>query len=296
MSFTRRILFVIACTLLSSATFAADEAKPAAPLAGQRVFSAGHSFHVFVPKLLAEIAESAKVDGHKFVGLQPIGGSRVIQHWDLVDNAKSKNTLKPALASGEVDVFTISPIYLPDPGIELVAAEALKHNPNVRVTLQEFWLPYDNVEAWKSRPKTVDHDAKTIAELRAAHAPYFASMDEHVIEINKKLGKQVLFVVPVGQAVLGLREKVIAGEAPGIKTQSALFSDPLGHVHVPIMVLNAYCHFAVIYRTSPVGLPVPKMLANWANAEELNKLLQQLAWDAAKAHPLSGVAQAAGSK
>jgi hypothetical protein len=35
----------------------------------------------------------------------------------------------------------------------------------------------------------------------------------HVAEINHKLGKQVLFVVPMGQAVIALREKIIAGQA-----------------------------------------------------------------------------------
>jgi len=44
-------------------------------------------------------------------------------------------------------------------------------------------------------------------------------MDEHVVAVNKKLGKQVVFVVPVGQAVIALREKIVAGKAPGLKSQ-----------------------------------------------------------------------------
>ena len=50
-----------------------------------------------------------------------------------------------------------------------------------------------------------------------------------------------------------------------------------------------YCHYAVIYRKSPVGLPAPRQLAMGPQAEGLNRLLQELAWDAVIHHPLSGV-------
>ena len=116
-------------------------------------------------------------------------------------------------------------------------------------------------------------------------------MDDHVRELNQKHGKSVVFVVPVGQAVIGLREKIIAGQAPGLKSQEELFTDAIGHVRAPVQVLNAYCHFAVIYRRSPVGLPVPAVLARAkiADEEKLNRLLQELAWEAVVGHPLSGV-------
>jgi hypothetical protein len=56
--------------------------------------------------------------------------------------------------------------------------------------------------------------------------------------------------------------------------------------------LVAYCHFAVIYRRTPVGLPIPLVLERAKNPEwdaKLNRLLQELAWDAVTHHPLSGV-------
>jgi hypothetical protein len=117
-------------------------------------------------------------------------------------------------------------------------------------------------------------------------------MDDHVRALNKKFGKEALFVVPVGQAVIALRERIIAGRAPGLKTQEDLFTDAIGHPKPPLQALVAYCHFAVIYRRSPVGLPLPAVLAKAGNPREndkLNRLLQELAWDAATHHPLSGV-------
>jgi hypothetical protein len=97
----------------------------------------------------------------------------------------------------------------------------------------------------------------------------------------------------MGQAVIALREKIIAGQAPGLKTQEELFTDPLGHPTTPLKVLIAYCHFAVIYHRTPVGLPVPDALAQAKKPEwdeKLNRLLQEVAWDAVTHHPLSGVA------
>jgi hypothetical protein len=272
--------------ILGLGCFAQDPAAPPA-VKGQRVLSAGHSFHVFMPSILRDIVQGAEIKDHVQVDVQSIGGSRVIQHWDLADE---KNKAKAALKTGTVDTLTLSPIYLPDEGIANFTKLALEHNPAVRVTIQEFWLPYDVYDLSRKKVE-VDRNALTGEELRKRHEPYFKSMDDHVRELNQKHEKPVLFVVPVGQAVIALREKVIAGQAPGIKTQEDLFTDAIGHVRAPIQVLTAYCHFAVIYRRTPVGLPVPAALAKAKLPEEdkLNRLLQELAWEAAAGHPLSGV-------
>lgn len=287
---SRLRLAALACCLLFGLLPSVDagEAKTEAstPIErGLRVFSAGHSFHMFVPPLLTEAARSAGIEGHEQVGRQSIGGSYVHQHWNLPDE---NNSVKTALRKGEVDVLTLSPIYLPDDGIENFAKLAVEHNPDVRVTVQEFWLPFDvyDVNYKKQRPQPVDRNSRTPEQLRSISAPYFQSMDEHVEQINKRLGKQVVYVVPVGQAAIALREKIIAGEAPGLKEQNDLFRDAIGHATAPLQMLTAYCHYAVLYRRSPVGLPTPPSLSN---NPELASLLQELAWKAVVDHPLSGV-------
>jgi hypothetical protein len=255
---------------------------------GCRILSAGHSFHVFMPAILKDIAQAADIKDHVQVDLQSIGGSRVIQHWDLADE---KNKAKTALKTGKVDVLTLSPIFLPDDGIANFAALALEHNPDVRVTVQEFWLPYDTYDLSRKKVEPLDRNAFSGEELRKRHEPYFKSMDEHVRELNQKYQKPVLAVVPVGQAVIALREKIMAGQAPGLQTQAELFTDGIGHVRAPVQALTAYCHFAVIYRRSPVGLPLPAVLAKakLPDEDKLNRLLQELAWEAVVGHPLSGV-------
>ena len=265
---------------------------------GQRVFTCAHSFHSFVPPLLQEMAEAAGIRGHVVAGTSMIGGSRVIQHWDVPEET---NAAKAALRAGQVDVLTLSPIWLPDEGIEKFAALALQYNPNVRVTIQEYWLPNDEYHPIYPLDvaKVVDHNAATIAGLRREHQRYFHDLDEYVRQINQRLGKPVVLVAPAGQAVLPLREKIIAGQGAGLKTQAELFTDSWGHPAAPVRVLTAYCHYAVIYRRSPVGLPMPSELSkennpNWG--APLNQLLQELAWEAARTHPLSGVKTGIGSE
>jgi hypothetical protein len=283
------------CSYLLAVTFTlptcarSEDAKPIDK--GQRVFTTGHSFHVFVPGILRPLAIDGGYKDHVHVGTSSIGGSRVIQHWDVADD---KNTAKKALIEGKVDVLTMSPIYLPDDGIEKFVELGLKHNPNLRVTIQEFWLPFDVYDPLyqKKRPTLVDRNTRTVEQMRKEHEPYFKSMDDHVRELNKKHGKSAVFVVPVGQAVILLRQKIIEGKAPTLKNQDDIFTDAIGHVKAPVQALNAYCHYAVIYRKSPVGLPVPAVMTKSKEPfpdEKLNRLLQELAWEAVIAHPLSGV-------
>ena len=282
-----RSLLLVLVLLVSSSVQAKEEA---APPAGLKVLTAGHSFHVWMPPLVAEMAKAAGIQGHEQLAISSIGGSKVIQHWDL---PPEKNKAKPILEAGKADLFTMAPTFLPDPGIENFTKLGLEHNSKIRFTLQQNWVPFEDPELWlsKSRPKSIDRDVITLAQLRAKHDPYFKMIEDHVKELNARIPAAKIAIVPSGEAVLALRDKVIKGEAPGIKTQNELFTDVLGHPGPQIRVLSAYCHFAVIYRRSPVGLPVNGLLAKLPEAEKLNQLLQEIAWKAVTGHPMSGVTQ-----
>lgn len=268
----------------------ARSAEISAPPPGLKVLTAGHSFHVWMPPLVAEMAKAAGIQGHEQLAISSIGGSKVIQHWEL---PPEKNKAKPVLESGKADLFTMAPTFLPDPGIENFVKLGLEHNPRIRFTLQQNWVPYEDPELWLSRnkPKSIDRDQATVAQLRAKHDPYFKLIEDHVKELNVRIPAAKIAIVPSGEAVLALREKVIKGEAPGIRSQNELFTDVLGHPGPQIRVLSAYCHYAVIYRRSPVGLPVVSQLAKLPEAEKLNRLLQEIAWKAVTEHPLSGVSK-----
>jgi hypothetical protein len=268
--------------------FSARAVESVAPPAGLKVLTAGHSFHVWMPPLVAEMAKAAGIQGHEQLAISSIGGSKVIQHWDL---PAAKNKAKPVLEAGKADLFTMAPTFLPDPGIENFTKLGLEHNPKLRLTLQQNWVPFEDPEIWlsKNKPKSIDRDVITLAQLRSKHEPYFKLIEDHVKELNERIPAAKIVIVPSGEAVMALRDKVIKGEAPGIRTQNELFTDALGHPGPQIRVLSAYCHFSVIYRRSPVGLPVISQLARLPEAEKLNRQLQEIAWKAVSEYPLSGV-------
>lgn len=289
---------ILLLALTTLAGFRPDvSARTVAPAAataitnGLHVFTCGHSFHgFFVAPIIKDMADGAGIVGHEVLGISKIGGSRAIQHWEV---PTEKNQARKILAAGQADALTLSCMHAPDDGIDKFAELGFAHNPAFRVSLQEFWIPFDRMEwPFKGDQSLVDPDAATGPFLRALHEPYFKSIDERVVAVNTRLGQQVVFVAPVGQAVIALREKIIAGQMPGIAKQAELFTDKLGHPQPPLQALVAYVHFAVLYRRTPVGLPLPAILRNahrpaWNDA--LNRVLQEIAWDAVTHHPLSGV-------
>ena len=88
----------------------ADKRDASAPK-GQRVFFAAHSLMWYVPTPLGELADAAGIKDHRLVGIQSLGASKTLQHWNLPD---TQNKAKQALKKGEVDVFVMSPIQFPD--------------------------------------------------------------------------------------------------------------------------------------------------------------------------------------
>ena len=309
-------IFTCSPVLMPAFTFAAVNDQPVAntgtapahqqtqPITkGQRVFTAGHSFHVWVAPLLDEIAKSAGISDHHIAGVSSIGGSTVLQHW----NAQETSPACMALISGQVDVLTLSPIWLPDPGIENLARLGLQHNPDIRITVQEFWLPNDTYHPVYPLETNivVDHNAATMPELRKQYELYFNDMDNYVRDLNKKLGKDaVLIHVPIGtEAVLAL----LAGK--GCRRPGAVPEDAGGTVArragvirptLPIEILSAYCHFRRDLPPQPGGFADAQGIDEGAlegrrqynpprHAKTLNRLLQELAWDAVIHHPMSGV-------
>ena len=94
----------------------------------------------YVPVPLGELAEAAKIEDHKLVGLQMLGASKTLQHWNLPEE---KNKAKHALKTGEVDVFVMSPIQFPDDGIDNFIKLGLENNPDMRFIVQISWGGWD---------------------------------------------------------------------------------------------------------------------------------------------------------
>ncbi|HSI10431.1 MAG TPA: hypothetical protein VK961_00240 [Chthoniobacter sp.] len=267
-----------------SSLFAADVPVPSSP----RVFVCAHSFMIFTAKMLPPMAQAAGVS-YAPAGQQMLGGSRVIQHWNLPDD---KNLAKAALRDGRVDVLTLSPhIMLPDEGIDDFTKLGLEKNPKLRVYVQASWPARDGVldRPFKNEERNAS-TAESLTQMKDGHRDrWLNSLEAQVRTLNQSVGHECVYIVPVSDAVFALREHIVAGTAPGLTKQTDLFRDDLGHPQAALAELVTYCHFAAIFGRSPEGLPVPAEMKNLPEAEALNRLLQQLAWQAVSQYPLSGV-------
>src|ERR1041384_2556423 len=187
---------------------------PLAP--ATRVFVCGHSFHIYIARILPEMARAAGLAYHS-AGQQMLGGSTTLQHWELPDD---KNKAKAALRAGEVDVLTLSPhMLMPDPGIDNFARLGLEKNPKLRVFVQESWPARDGAKDAKTfKPEL--RDQTPLAEMRASHAAWQHQVEAQARALNESAGHATVFIVPVCDAVFALRERVAAGNVPGIAHQT----------------------------------------------------------------------------
>ncbi|HYV34768.1 MAG TPA: hypothetical protein VE988_03625, partial [Gemmataceae bacterium] len=142
-------------------------------------------------------------------------------------------------------------------------------------------------------------DNKKPEELAKINAIDIKNAEDQAKMLNEKFGKgkTIVFIVPTSQAHNAMRALIYKKEMPGIKDQQEMFSDTIGHPTAAVVTLNSYLHFAVLYKQSPVGLPLPDYLKNTkkgpAGDEKMNRKLQELAWDLVTHYPPSGVTAAA---
>jgi hypothetical protein len=253
------------------------------PPAGRRVFYTGHSFHMFVPPRVEALAKSAGIADHRTVGTQGIGGSRVIQHWELTGG---ENKARSALASGQVDVFTMAPhLVIPDPGIDRFTELGLEHNPNLKLLVQASWMAFDATTPERRIRDNAERDETDLTALQATSDGWRGKLEAQVDELNRRHGRKALFIVPVGDAVYALRREVKAGRFPDVTKQAELFRDPIGHGLAHIQVLAADCWFAAIYGRSPVGLTIDAP----GVSDEQHAILQRIAWDVVSRYDHAGI-------
>jgi hypothetical protein len=79
---------------------------------------------------------------------------------------------------------------------------------------------------------------------------------------------------------------IVEGKFPGVTKQSAIFSDAMPHAGAIAAELAAYCNYAAVYRTSPIGLQIKDGVP-----DEQRPILQKLAWDMVSKYPYAGIAK-----
>lgn len=282
---------ILPCVLFSLSSQALAEVAGDTGVKGERVFYASHSLMWYVPDQLTELASAQGIDDHQLVGLQKIGASRTLQHWQLPDD---ENLAKEALRQGDVDVFVMSPIQFPDEGIENFIKLGLKHNPEMRFLVQLSWGggDIDNQDFPNGAWEVSDRD-KTPEQLSLMNARNIRAGETQIDSLNEKYGdgQDIVFLIPASQAASELRSRIYRKEMPGLEDQDELFVDP-AHPSAPLEALNTYLHFAVLYQQSPLGLPATQKLEQvnrpqWD--ESLTRTLQEIAWQTAANYSRSGL-------
>jgi hypothetical protein len=292
----------LALTSCASAPGGAAVTQPVGPPAGQVMFYASHSLMWDVPAPFTELAEAYGIKGHA-ISIQQMGFSRTQQFWDQPE-AQSK--AKQALKAGKTDDFVMSPMDMPDKGVEEFVKLGILNNPHMRFFVQNNWAGFNN-DGQKAQQsmglmmsgRLKQWDQTTEEDLKTLNTECEKAFEAQVKQINEQIGHPVIFIIPTSQANSDLRARIIRKEFPGLDRQSQLFLDQIGHPTPPLVTLNAYLHFATIYGRSPVGLPMPAVLKRANNPkwdDNFNKALQELAWKTVTSYPLSGVKTSAAKK
>lgn len=275
----KRSVVAAGLSLLSLVTtaFAADPPAAAAPTAtppvGKRIVFEGNSWFGFVPEGVADCAKAAGIAGHEAVTWKP----------------RETGFFK----EGTVDVYSHGVHWwgaVPwSHGVtaEQIVAAGLEGNPNFRGYYHAAWLVGDGRGADNPVKTVADYETSKIVDVRTALERACRNTEKIVDRLNEKFGKRAVFLVPVGEATLRLREAILAGTYPGLTKQSEIWSDAMPHAGAHVMALSGYCHFAAIYRMSPVGLKITRF---GEITHEQHAILQRIAWDVVSQYPYAGIA------
>lgn len=281
-------LCLLACSVLPAA-------EPAPALQPVRMWHVGNSWSCPFPFDHVGLPRTFVLHTHGLGGTdeQAVTGGWIRQAFDK--DARGRK----AFESGDFDVVYLGFVQLHEPvaGLDPIADLALARNPRCRIYLQHAW-------PWITKAD-VSHEEDDLDALEAGSNKGLKALEEKVDAINDRLGRRVLFINPVANAVMKLRRRVAARAFPGIGSQADVFNDTEGrrddHAGTQIVVLTMYCAHAAIHRRSPVGLKITSPDGFWGHVNRADKgkipvddaqhaVLQQIAWETVSTYPHSGVA------
>lgn len=250
-----------------------ESAAAAATPAGLNVLLVGHSLVQPAIAPLARIASAAGIRAHA-VTAHISGSTSPRAHWEM---PAPQQQVRPSLESGRFDAVVIG-AYYGDRAADWENYVALgrAHRPGLRVFVQDAWPDIGHGDG--PAPDLPDY-ARQVANINATSGANAATVNAH--------HPGALSIVPVGNAMLLLRAWMEAGMAPGLsRVRGDLYRDNI-HPTPVVGVLEGYVYYACLYRACPIGLP--NAFAAQGVPDELNAVLQRVAWLAVTQHPLSGV-------
>jgi hypothetical protein len=271
--------------------------KPScAPL---RVFHLGHSL---VGRDMPAMLEQLAPKGHNHRS-QLGWGTTLKAHWGPqkeIAGFASENkhprfqNARDALASGGYDAFVMTEMVELRDAVRYFdswrflrnwAALARKGRPDIRIYLYETWHDLDVADGWLNR---IEGDLSALWEGEILRRALAASPDIFPIH-----------VIPAGQAMAAVARAMEAERIEGYSRREALFTrtadgkqDQIHPSDLGYYVV-ALTHYAVLYGSSPVGLPRSLRRHDGTPAEAPSaaaaRAIQEIVWDVVSRLPRTGV-------
>lgn len=315
--------FIVLCLVLAGGqTGTVKEEAAEEDASSVRTFHIGNSLTDTVDGWLAPLAESAgrMLDFHRFT----IPGAPTDWLWEHPGSGFGDSKYKEAfVALAPIDHLFTQPFAGHSRSIENEAEHSGKFyglcrskSSNVRLWLYQQWpsKKYNeswskgiyslgsNIVYWKHKitlsadESIVDggwagwqlkkaEPPKSWQEAAANHTRYFEILREEMQRRFPHPGKIVL-IVPGGQALIALKERIEAGKVPGMANFFAeIFADDV-HLTAKGRYLISLVHYACIYRESPEG---KVSLQKAGLSAEQAGIFQQIAWQTARDYKWSGI-------
>jgi hypothetical protein len=294
-----RFLLPLAAALAATAVLAAEPAAgsaepPVKPPAVLRMWHVGNSWSCPFPFDQVGLPRAFVLHTHNIVDTdaKAVEGGWIRQA--LNKDAEGKKVFE----NGAFDIVYLGFVQLGTPiaGLDPIADMALARNPKCRIYLQHPW-------PWVTTGDT-PHEDDDLAAMQAMSDKQRKLLENKVDAINARLGRRVMYIIPVSEAVMKLRQMIAAGKFPGAKKQGDVFNDVAGkrddHGGSQIVALTVYCAFAAIHRTSPVGLKLASSDGFYGHVARADKgkipvddaqhaILQKIAWETVSAYPHADV-------
>lgn len=254
-----------------------------------QVYHLGHSLvGRTMPSMLQQLAGS----DHNFRS-QLGWGTSLKEHWDpklVINGFEEENdhenyqNVFEAIRGTQFDAFVLTEMveikdaikyYGSAQYLQKFTQEIVKYNPDARVYLYESWHKVTDKEGWISR---LDRDFSNYWLDKIVDSAHIGMENSNTI-----------YVIPVGQVMSAFFKEVERlGGVKGISRPEDIFKrnpegglDPI-HVNDIGSYLVTLVHFAVLYQTSPEGLPY--QLKNEtgdkavAPSKEAAQLMQEITW------------------
>ena len=161
---------------------------------------------------------------------------------------------------------------------------AMPHNSNMQVYVYSRWPRQENFSpdydgvwemtysgGWGAQLESRDFFQKVLLALRPVW--------------TNRLNKTIL-MVPVGDTIYNLNQKIKAGLVPGFNTVTQLYMDAI-HFNDTGAYLVGCTYYSTMFKETPIGLPSSPY--NIAASVPIVGIIQSTVWQTVLNHPYSGV-------